>query len=46
ATSAAERAKQMRFLASRGFSPETIRAVLSRRAGDGAADDEADDAVD
>ena len=38
-TSGAERARQMRFLASRGFTAETIRTVLSQRAQDSVDDD-------
>lgn len=38
-TSPAERARQMRFLASRGFTADTIRAVLSQR-DEGAAEDD------
>jgi len=38
-TSPAERARQMRFLASRGFTADTIRAVLSQRDEDAAEDD-------
>jgi regulatory protein len=37
--SAAERARQMRFLAARGFTAETIRAVLSPRSQDLEGDD-------
>jgi regulatory protein len=37
--SAAERARQMRFLAARGFTAETIRAVLSPRSQDLQGDD-------
>jgi regulatory protein len=37
--SAAERARQMRFLAARGFTAETIRAVLSTRSQDLEDDD-------
>jgi regulatory protein len=37
--SAAERARQMRFLAARGFTAETIRAVLSPRSQDIVDDD-------
>lgn len=38
-SSPAERARQMRFLASRGFSAETIRAVLNQQTEDTAGDE-------